>query len=95
MLNRAIQTLPTRCVGALSPRPGPASRMFGVGAGRGRPWRLVLDLAAPGGWPSIALVAVNDAVGFWQGHGFAVRQTPAMAAKLASYGADARYMSVA
>ncbi|MBB5744932.1 GNAT family N-acetyltransferase [Brevundimonas variabilis] len=52
----------------------------------------VLALARSGGRPTIALVAVNDAVGFWQGHGFAVRQTPAMAAKLASYGADARYM---
>ena len=47
---------------------------------------------ARGHWPAIALVAVNDAVGFWTRHGFAVRQTPEMAEKLASYGADARYM---
>ncbi len=52
----------------------------------------VLDLADDGGWPSVALVAVNDAVRFWQGHGFEVRQTPEMSLKLASYGADARYM---
>ncbi len=52
----------------------------------------VLDLARKGAWPTVALVAVNDAVGFWQGHGFEVRQTPEMSLKLASYGSDARYM---
>lgn len=52
----------------------------------------VVDLARAGGWATIALVAVNDAVDFWRGHGFAVRQTPEMTAKLASYGSDARYM---
>lgn len=64
---------------------------------RGEGWsrsamEAVLAVAARGDWPAVALVAVNEAVGFWQGHGFEVRQTPAMAAKLASYGADARYM---
>jgi ribosomal protein S18 acetylase RimI-like enzyme len=53
----------------------------------------VLTLAQRGDWPTIALVAVNDAVRFWQGHGFAVRETPEMATKLASYGSDARYMT--
>ena len=52
----------------------------------------VLELASRGGWPTVALVAVNEAVRFWQAHGFEVRQTPTMAAKLASYGTDARYM---
>lgn len=50
------------------------------------------DQARADGWPSIALVAVNDAAGFWARHGFAARDTPDMAAKLASYGPDARYM---
>lgn len=64
---------------------------------RGEGWsrsamEAVLAVAARGDWPAVALVAVNEAVGFWQGHGFEVRQTPAMAAKLASYGTDARYM---
>jgi len=64
---------------------------------RGEGWsrsamEAVMALAACGDWPFVALVAVNEAVGFWQGHGFEVQQTPAMAAKLASYGADARYM---
>jgi GNAT superfamily N-acetyltransferase len=65
---------------------------------RGQGWskpamRAVLDLARAGGWPALALVAVNDAVDFWRGHGFQVRETPEMAARLAGYGSDARYMT--
>lgn len=65
---------------------------------RGQGWSkpavaAVVDLAKAGGWATVALVAVNDAVDFWRGHGFEVRQTPEMAAKLASYGSDARYMT--
>ncbi|WP_395944100.1 GNAT family N-acetyltransferase [Brevundimonas sp.] len=48
--------------------------------------------AAEDGWPAVALVAVNDAVGFWSRHGFVEQPSEGMAAKLASYGADARYM---
>ena len=64
---------------------------------RGQAWskpavQAVVDLAREGGWPAIALVAVNDAVDFWRGHGFEVCETSEMATKLASYGADARYM---
>ncbi|MFN6981823.1 MAG: GNAT family N-acetyltransferase [Brevundimonas sp.] len=50
------------------------------------------DQAAEDGWPAIALVAVNDAVGFWTRQGFVEADSPDMAAKLASYGGDARYM---
>jgi GNAT superfamily N-acetyltransferase len=50
------------------------------------------EQARADGWPEIALVAVNDAAGFWARHGFTVRDAPDMAAKLASYGPDARYM---
>jgi len=50
------------------------------------------EQAAEDGWPAIALVAVNDAAAFWTRHGFTPRDPPGMAAKLASYGADARYM---
>lgn len=65
---------------------------------RGQGWsrpavQAVVDLAKAGGWTTIALVAVNDAVAFWRGHGFAVKPAPEMAAKLVSYGADARYMT--
>ena len=65
---------------------------------RGQGWskpavQAVVDLARAGDWAMIALVAVNDAVDFWRGHGFEVKQTPEMAAKLASYGSDARYMA--
>ena len=48
--------------------------------------------ASEDGWPSVALVAVNDAAGFWARHGFETRDPPGMADKLVSYGADARYM---
>ena len=65
---------------------------------RGQGWSkpamaTVVDLVRAGDWATIALVAVNDAVDFWRGHGFEVKQTPEMAAKLASYGSDARYMT--
>lgn len=50
------------------------------------------DDARRAGWPAVALVAVNDAAPFWARHGFVVRETPELAAKLASYGSDARYM---
>jgi hypothetical protein len=40
----------------------------------------------------LALVAVNDAAPFWQRRGFSVVESPAMAAKLQTYGPDARYM---
>lgn len=53
--------------------------------------RLAVQARADG-WPAIALVAVNDATAFWERMGFRVVADPAMAAKLASYGADARYM---
>ena len=50
------------------------------------------DSARQAGWPAVALVAVNDAAPFWARHGFVVRETPELVAKLASYGSDARYM---
>jgi ribosomal protein S18 acetylase RimI-like enzyme len=40
----------------------------------------------------IALVSVNESAAFWQAQGFAPRETPALRAKLASYGPQARYM---
>ena len=63
--------------------------------GQGVTTAIVEQLAARAradGWPVIALVAVNDATAFWQRMGFRVVADPAMAAKLASYGADASYM---
>ncbi len=65
----------------------PAAR--GSGAGR----RIVTQLiehAQAAGLPRLALVAVNNSAAFWQQHGFMPR--PGDAAKLASYGADARFM---
>lgn len=71
----------------LSIRPGAR------GGGWSRPIvQRLADEARAAGWPSLALVAVNDAVRFWEGHGFAVANPPGMAEKLASYGDDARYM---
>jgi GNAT superfamily N-acetyltransferase len=90
-LNTLIETIPAADVLYLHDLAlTPAVR----GQGWSRPAvRAVVDLAEAGGWPTIALVAVNNAVDFWRGHGFQVRQTPEMAAKLASYGSDARYMT--
>ena len=63
------------------------------GAGWSRPVveRLAQEARAAG-WPALTLVAVNDAAPFWERHGFEVIDPPGMADKLASYGADARYM---
>ena len=63
--------------------------------GAGHSHAIVERLAAEArtaGWPELALVAVNDATGFWMRHGFASREMPELAAKLAGYGPDARYM---
>ena len=63
--------------------------------GRGLSRPVVERLAAEAkaaGWPALALVAVNEAAPFWEGHGFEVADPPGVAAKLASYGSDARYM---
>lgn len=54
--------------------------------------RRLVDQATEDGWPAVALVAVNDAAGFWARHGFQARTANGMAEKLAGYGADARYM---
>lgn len=52
----------------------------------------VIGLARAVGLSTLALVAVNQAEGFWGHLGFEPRQTPALVTKLASYGPDARYM---
>lgn len=52
----------------------------------------LVDHVRAEGWAQIALVAVNDAAAFWQRHGFAAIDSPDLRAKLASYGADARYL---
>lgn len=63
------------------------------GGGHSRPIveRLAQQTRADG-WPALTLVAVNDAVAFWQGHGFVVHDSPALRAHLAGYGSSARYM---
>jgi len=64
------------------------------GGGHTRPIvERLAERAAADGWPSLSLVAVNDAAPFWRRLGFQPVDDPAMAAKLAAaYGADARYM---
>lgn len=63
------------------------------GAGWSRPIveRLAEDARA-GGWPALALVAVNGAAPFWERRGFEGVDSPALRHKLAGYGPDARYM---
>jgi ribosomal protein S18 acetylase RimI-like enzyme len=53
----------------------------------------LIDLAASLGLPNLSLVAVNDSVGFWQRHGFALTPIPALDAKLRSYDDAARFMT--
>ena len=48
--------------------------------------------AAAQGYPTMSLVAVNGSVPFWERHGFAVTDEPALYAKLLSYEQGARYM---
>lgn len=52
----------------------------------------LIDQSRTHGWTTMALVAVNDATGFWQRMGFDAVTSPALSAKLASYGDDACYM---
>lgn len=42
--------------------------------------------------PNVSLVAVYDAASFWRRHGFVLVDDPALAKKLAGYGAEARMM---
>jgi GNAT superfamily N-acetyltransferase len=90
-LNTLIEAIPTDAdviyLHDLALDPGAR----GTGATREIVERLA-DQARAKGWPAIALVAVNDAAGFWAKHGFTVRESAAVADKLASYGSDARYM---
>lgn len=44
------------------------------------------------GFRTINLVAVNASDGFWVSHGFRARHADDLAQKLATYGADAKYM---
>lgn len=53
---------------------------------------LAVRAARDAGLPVVALIAVNDAAPFWVRQGFEPRRTPAMARKVAGYGADAVYM---
>ncbi|GIK81273.1 MAG: GNAT family N-acetyltransferase [Pseudorhodoplanes sp.] len=51
--------------------------------------------ARAGGFACVSLIAVNDSAAFWTRHEFAARAVPALAGKLASYGAHAVYMRCA
>ena len=63
------------------------------GGGHARPIvERLAEQSKAAGWREIALVAVNEATAFWERNGFIVQNPPGMADKLASYGADARYM---
>lgn len=64
----------------------------GSGLGRALVERL-LGLARQQALPRIGLVAVNNSQGFWARLGFQAANRADLAAKLASYGGDARYLS--
>lgn len=52
----------------------------------------VIAEAERAGLPNVSLVAVNKSVPFWSRFGFEPTDEPALAAKLLSYDADARFM---
>jgi predicted N-acetyltransferase YhbS len=91
-------------VGALLEQQGASDVLFihdlavssaGRGSGIGR--RLVdraLELAAQDGLTRAELIAVEGAASYWRRLGFAEPATPAaLAAKVASYGQEARWMT--
>jgi GNAT superfamily N-acetyltransferase len=52
----------------------------------------LLAHAEAAGLPNASLIAVYDAAPFWRRHGFRTIDVPALAEKLAGYGAEARMM---
>lgn len=52
----------------------------------------ILRHARAAGFTNVSLVAVNDSLPFWYKHGFRVVAAPALAEKLASYEAAAKFM---
>jgi len=52
----------------------------------------IIEHARQAGFETMSLVAVNGSMPFWRRHGFVVDPAPALAEKLASYEASARYM---
>jgi GNAT superfamily N-acetyltransferase len=63
----------------------------GTGAGSAAV-AILLAQATLLGLDVVSLVAVNGSIPYWSRHGFVTRNTAALQAKLASYGADARLM---
>lgn len=62
--------------------------------GQGAAGRLMpLLLEAARGLPELSLVAVGGSVPFWRRQGFQLVDDPALAAKLRSYDAEARFMA--
>jgi GNAT superfamily N-acetyltransferase len=51
-----------------------------------------IDQARRAGFTTMSLVAVNGSARYWERHGFAGVNDPALASKLASYGGDAVFM---
>lgn len=60
--------------------------------GQGHSRTALERLRGPAAGLPVSLVSVNGTVPFWERHGFAVRRSAAIDAKLASYGPDARFM---
>ena len=67
----------------------PAARRTGAGSEIAR---TLFRHAASLGLPNVSLIAVYDAAPFWRRHGFDDLDDPALAEKLAGYGAEARMM---
>lgn len=91
-LNRPLDATEAPCGTVYLHDLGVSPEMAGAGhAGAGL--SLLRERAGRAGYAAIALVAVNGSAGFWQARGFQAQpMTRSANAKLASYGADARYM---
>lgn len=63
----------------------------GTGAGTAA-LAILLAKAASLHLDRLCLVAVNGSIPYWSRHGFVVTDSPALRTKLASYGAEARFM---
>ena len=91
-LNRPLSPVPPAEGGAHLHDLGIDPPLSGMGHARAG-LAMLAGRARGTGLHSLALVAVNQTVPFWQRHGFRIREPdPAMAVKLASYGGEARYM---
>lgn len=90
-LNKALETLPGRPTTFYIHDLALLPETRGTGAG-GAIANTITEHARETGHDNVSLVAVNSSVPFWKRAGFEVVHEPALAAKLMTYDAEARFM---